>query len=111
MPHKITWDATRKEIHTHIPPVESAIAGACAGGEYSLSLFPADTVKSIMQTAEESRPRGKSVRVDERSAGCKGSLCGMRDYGCEVDTQHSSPSSPSIMICLEGYSILPERLM
>jgi mitochondrial ornithine carrier protein len=35
---------------------ESAFSGACAGGAYNLALFPADTVKSTMQTEAELRP-------------------------------------------------------
>ncbi len=36
---------------------ESAIAGACAGVAYNIVLFPADSVKSALQTEEELRPR------------------------------------------------------
>ncbi|KAG6335343.1 hypothetical protein ID866_3754 [Astraeus odoratus] len=50
-------DLGRKDIL----PWESAVSGACAGGVFNLSLFPADTVKSVMQTEEELRPRGKGV--------------------------------------------------
>ncbi|KAF5367494.1 hypothetical protein D9758_003742 [Tetrapyrgos nigripes] len=37
---------------------ESALSGACAGVAFNFVLFPADTVKSAMQTEEELRPRG-----------------------------------------------------
>ncbi|TCD61818.1 hypothetical protein EIP91_007863 [Steccherinum ochraceum] len=37
---------------------ESAVSGACAGVSYNVALFPADTVKSAMQTEAELRPRG-----------------------------------------------------
>jgi len=37
---------------------ESALSGACAGISFNLALFPADTVKSAMQTEEELRPKG-----------------------------------------------------
>ena len=36
---------------------ESALSGACAGASYNLALFPADTVKSTMQTEAELRTR------------------------------------------------------
>jgi len=36
---------------------ESAFSGACAGASFNLALFPADTVKSAMQTEEELRPQ------------------------------------------------------
>ena len=37
-------------------PWESALSGACAGAAFNIALFPADSVKSAMQTAEELRP-------------------------------------------------------
>ena len=37
---------------------ENALAGACAGVAYNVVLFPADSVKSELQTAEELRPPG-----------------------------------------------------
>ncbi|KAF7350510.1 hypothetical protein MVEN_01356600 [Mycena venus] len=44
--------ASTKELR----PWESAVSGACAGASYNLAFFPADTVKSAMQTEEELRP-------------------------------------------------------
>lgn len=41
---------------TDLLPWESALSGALAGAIYRLSLYPADTVKSTIQTAEELRP-------------------------------------------------------
>ncbi|KIM52505.1 hypothetical protein SCLCIDRAFT_1223706 [Scleroderma citrinum Foug A] len=41
---------------TDLLPWESALSGALAGAIYRLSLYPADTVKSAIQTAEELRP-------------------------------------------------------
>lgn len=38
-------------------PWESMLAGACGGVSYTVALFPADSVKSAMQTEEEMRPR------------------------------------------------------
>jgi mitochondrial ornithine carrier protein len=40
---------------------ELAVSGACAGVAYNISLFPADTVKSAIQTEEELRPRAPGV--------------------------------------------------
>jgi ornithine carrier protein len=40
---------------------ESALSGASAGVLYNLILFPADTVKSTMQTEEELRPRPRGA--------------------------------------------------
>ncbi len=40
---------------SELRPWESALSGAVAGAAFNLALFPADTVKSTMQTAEELR--------------------------------------------------------
>jgi ornithine carrier protein len=40
---------------------ESGVSGASAGVLYNIILFPADTVKSTIQTEEELRPRAKGV--------------------------------------------------
>lgn len=42
-------------------PWESALSGACAGVGYTFLLFPADCVKSTIQTEEELRPRAAAV--------------------------------------------------
>jgi ornithine carrier protein len=42
-------------------PWESALSGACAGAAFNFVLFPADTVKSAMQTEEELRPVAKTL--------------------------------------------------
>ncbi|KAF5366204.1 hypothetical protein D9758_005785 [Tetrapyrgos nigripes] len=39
-------------------PWESAVSGACSGITFNLAFFPADTVKSAMQTEDELRPKG-----------------------------------------------------
>jgi ornithine carrier protein len=44
-----------------LKPWESAFAGACAGVGYTFLLFPADCVKSTIQTEEELRPRSVSA--------------------------------------------------
>ncbi|OBZ78403.1 Amino-acid transporter arg-13 [Grifola frondosa] len=41
---------------TQLRAWESALSGACAGVAYNVALFPADTVKSTVQTAAELRP-------------------------------------------------------
>ncbi|KIN97714.1 hypothetical protein M404DRAFT_159749 [Pisolithus tinctorius Marx 270] len=91
-----------------ILPWESAIAGACAGGAYNLSLFPADTVKSIMQTEEELRPRGKGVpaptflgtaREMYKAQGIRGFYA-----GCGITVARSIPSSAIIFLIYDGLS-------
>ncbi|KAG6379869.1 mitochondrial carrier [Boletus reticuloceps] len=72
-----------------IIPWESAVAGACAGAVFNFSLFPADTIKSAMQTEEELRPRGKGVRRPlswvrpRRCGGRRGSVAFMLGVGLQ----------------------------
>ncbi|KAI6117122.1 mitochondrial carrier [Pisolithus croceorrhizus] len=91
-----------------ILPMESAFAGACAGGAYNLALFPADTVKSIMQTEEELRPRGKGVPARSffgtakemyRAQGIRGFYA-----GCGITVARSIPSSAIIFLIYDGLS-------
>lgn len=46
---------TPRNVPTNLLPWESALSGALAGGVCVLSLYPVDTVKSAIQTAEELR--------------------------------------------------------
>ncbi len=48
---------------TDIMPWESAIAGAAAGGTATLLFYPADTIKSAIQTEEELRPSSRRVQA------------------------------------------------
>lgn len=86
---------------------ESAAAGACAGAMFNLALFPADTVKSSIQTQEELHGPGKSdgflktlVKM-YRKQGVKGLYA-----GCGVTVARSIPSSAMIFVIydvLNGY--------
>ncbi|KAH7882812.1 mitochondrial carrier [Phlebopus sp. FC_14] len=89
-----------------ILPWESAAAGACAGGIFNFSLFPADSVKSAMQTEEELRPRGKGVppptffgtaRAMYRAQGVRGLYA-----GCGITVARSIPSSAIIFFIYDG---------
>ncbi|KIK94543.1 hypothetical protein PAXRUDRAFT_142622 [Paxillus rubicundulus Ve08.2h10] len=51
-----SFTATPDTRSVTLLPWESALSGALAGGICMLSLYPADTVKSAIQTAEELRP-------------------------------------------------------
>jgi mitochondrial ornithine carrier protein len=42
-------------------PWESALSGACSGVTFNLAFYPADSVKSFMQTEDELRPKGVSA--------------------------------------------------
>ncbi|GLB39255.1 putative mitochondrial carrier (TC 2.A.29) family protein [Lyophyllum shimeji] len=94
-------------------PWESAVSGACAGASFNLALFPADTVKSAMQTEEELRPtkagaEGKPIpkatffgtaKEMYRAQGIRGLYA-----GCGITVARSIPSSAIIFLIYDGLS-------
>lgn len=85
---------------------ESALSGASAGVLYNLALFPADTVKSTMQTEEELRPRAKGVPRSTffgllRDIYVKQGLKGLY-AGCGITIARSVPSSALIFLIYDG---------
>ncbi|KAJ7696128.1 mitochondrial carrier domain-containing protein [Mycena olivaceomarginata] len=88
---------------------ESALSGACAGASYNLAFFPADTVKSAMQTEEELRPVGKAASPKSsflstftamyRAQGIRGLYA-----GCGITIARSIPSSAIIFLIYDGLS-------
>ncbi|KAJ6547052.1 mitochondrial carrier domain-containing protein [Mycena capillaripes] len=93
-------------------PWESAVSGAFAGAAFNLAFFPADTVKSAMQTEEELRPvtaiQGKAppkpsfvatFRAMYRAQGIKGLYA-----GCGITVARSVPSSAIIFLIYDGLS-------
>lgn len=86
-------------------PWESALSGACAGAAFNLAMFPADTVKSAMQTEEELRPRVpgapqgpkatfvSTFRAMYRAQGIPGLYA-----GCGITVARSIPSSALIFL-------------
>ncbi|KAL1941753.1 hypothetical protein VTO73DRAFT_6753 [Trametes versicolor] len=87
---------------------ESAVAGACAGVAYNVALFPADTVKSAMQTEMELRgPRADGARPTFagvfrdmwRAQGVKGLYA-----GCGITVARAIPSSALIFLIYDGLS-------
>jgi len=85
---------------------ESALSGASAGVLYNLALFPADTVKSTMQTEEELRPRAKGVPRSTffglfRDIYVKRGLGGLY-AGCGITIARSVPSSALIFLIYDG---------
>ncbi|KAH0834943.1 mitochondrial carrier domain-containing protein [Lanmaoa asiatica] len=91
-----------------ILPWESAVSGACAGAVFNFSLFPADTVKSAMQTEEELRPRGKGVPPPTFLGTAKAmyKAQGIRGFyaGCGITVARSIPSSAIIFLIYDGLS-------
>ena len=87
----------------HLRPWESAVAGACAGAMFNLVLFPADSVKSAMQTEEELRGTGAkggpkvgflgTSKAMYKAQGVKGLYA-----GCGITVLRSIPSSAIIFL-------------
>ena len=108
---------TRRSHHrnstvTQLRPWESAFSGACAGAAFNLALFPADTVKSTMQTEEELRPKsmttvrgsiprkttfGGTFMALYRAQGIRGLYA-----GCGITVARSIPSSAAIFLIYDG---------
>jgi ornithine carrier protein len=96
-------DAPRRELW----PWESALSGACAGAAYNLTFFPADTIKSTMQTEAELRPAlagtmgqrsfGAVARELYRARGLRGLYA-----GCGITVARSVPSSALIFLIYDG---------
>ncbi|KAK2463810.1 hypothetical protein APHAL10511_004115 [Amanita phalloides] len=98
---------------SELRPWESALSGACGGAMFNLVLFPADSVKSAMQTDEELRPRsvdpsGKpqpkptflgTFKAMYRAQGIKGLYA-----GCGITVARSIPSSAIIFLIYDGLS-------
>ncbi|KAJ7702299.1 mitochondrial carrier [Mycena rosella] len=93
-------------------PWESAVSGACAGAAFNLALFPADTVKSAMQTEQELRPTAAvgakappkssffaTFKAMYRAQGIKGLYA-----GCGITVARSIPSSAIIFLIYDELS-------
>ncbi len=96
----------RADRKLELRPWESALSGACAGISYNLALFPADTVKSAMQTEAELRPRAAgqpgptfvgTLRAMYRAQGLKGLYA-----GCGITVARAVPSSALIFLIYDG---------
>ncbi|KIM36690.1 hypothetical protein M413DRAFT_449031 [Hebeloma cylindrosporum] len=95
---------------TDLLPWESALSGACAGAAFNLALFPADSVKSAIQTAEELRPttgNGSSIPAKQSFAGTFVAMYraqGIRGLyaGCGITIARSIPSSAIIFLIYDG---------
>ncbi|KAK1752493.1 mitochondrial carrier domain-containing protein [Echria macrotheca] len=85
-----------------LPLWQQAVAGASAGMSYNFLFFPADTVKSRMQTTpiggtEQNRTFAAETRALWRQAGIKGFY-----RGCGITVLRSAPSSAFIFIVFDG---------
>ncbi|SRR6266436_1746860 len=86
---------------------ESALSGACAGAAYNLAFFPADTIKSTMQTEAELRPASVGTTGQRSFATVARELYraqGLRGLyaGCGITVARSVPSSAMIFLIYDG---------
>jgi ornithine carrier protein len=96
-----TNDPSSKQLQ----PWESAASGACAGVAYNVVLFPADSVKSAIQTEQELRPRKPGMppmpkttfsgtfKAIYKAQGLKGLYAGMG-----ITVARAAPSSAIIFV-------------
>lgn len=96
-------------------PWESALSGALAGAIYRLSLYPADTVKSVIQTADDLRPPDtftpsekllnrpgsfwQTAKAMHRTRGVRGLYA-----GCGMTVARAIPSSAIVFVVYDGLS-------
>ncbi|KAG8747730.1 hypothetical protein FRC10_011858 [Ceratobasidium sp. 414] len=87
---------------------ESAFAGACAGVAYNVTLFPADSIKSAVQTEEELRPKlpGQPRPTFLGTARAIWAAQGIRGFyaGMGVTVARAIPSSAIIFVVYDGLS-------
>lgn len=92
----------------HLAAWESAVSGACAGLAYNVALFPADTVKSAVQTEAEMRPRAPGEPYPSFLATAKAmyKAQGLRGLyaGCGITAARAVPSSALIFLIYDGLS-------
>lgn len=99
----VVSDAERQKIlDTPLPLWQQAVAGASAGVSYNFLFFPADTIKSRMQTAPRDLVRGKRTFWNEGAALWK--QHGVRGLyrGCGITCLRSAPSSAFIFMVYDG---------
>lgn len=85
-----------------LPLWQQAIAGASAGVSYNFLFFPADTIKSRMQTSPLGAPGEKPSFWSEGSAIWRQS--GLRGLyrGCGITCLRAAPSSAFIFMVFDG---------
>ncbi|KAK7755212.1 mitochondrial ornithine carrier protein [Diatrype stigma] len=90
-----------------LPLWQQAVAGASAGMSYNFLFFPADTIKSRMQTAPVNRGPGpdqqprRTFLQEGRALWNQHGLRGMY-RGCGITVLRSAPSSAFIFIVFDG---------
>lgn len=90
-----------------LPLWQQAAAGASAGMSYNFLFFPADTIKSRMQTSpvggdgSGDRPRNRTFMQEGRALWNQHGLRGMY-RGCGITVLRSAPSSAFIFMVFDG---------
>ncbi|EME49857.1 hypothetical protein DOTSEDRAFT_68597 [Dothistroma septosporum NZE10] len=90
----------KRAASDNIPIWQQMVSGAAAGMSYNISTFPADTIKSKIQTGELTTVRPTFMNVGKelwRSHGLKGLY-----RGCGITVARSAPSSALIFTCYEA---------
>lgn len=93
---------TEDEANAQLPVYQQLLAGAAAGMSYNLAFYPADTIKSRMQTAEVIRSEQHGTfwnmgKVLWREQGLKGLY-----RGCGITVARAAPSSAVIFTIYES---------
>ncbi|WWC86780.1 uncharacterized protein L201_001659 [Kwoniella dendrophila CBS 6074] len=97
-----TIDPSKKIVKGDLAKWELMLSGALAGIAYTVSLFPADSIKSAIQTQAELNPNKPSpsfismAKIIYKSRGIKGLYA-----GCATTIAKSAPSSAMIFVIYE----------
>lgn len=100
---KASSDQERRDIRSKpLPLWQQAVAGASAGVSYNFLFFPADTIKSRMQTSPVGGLHARRTFWDEglalwRQHGLRGMY-----RGCGITCLRSAPSSAFIFMVYDG---------
>lgn len=98
----VTASFKRRNHTTECTTFESLLAGAAAGMSYNLSLFPADTIKSRMQTESVTNgsSSGKGFFEVGREIYQRGGIRALY-RGCGITVSRAAPSSAIIFFTYE----------
>lgn len=90
-----------KFVDSDLPIYQRLLAGASAGISYNFIFYPADTIKSRMQTADSSSSASQTFWSTGRNLWRQQGLKGMYS-GCGITCARSAPSSAFIFFIYEA---------
>ena len=93
--------ASSSKGQTSLPTWQQMIAGAAAGMSYNFMFFPADTIKSRMQTEEVGIGRRRTFWASGTALWRQQGLRGLY-RGCGITVARAAPSSAFIFAIYEG---------